>query len=508
MFQHTYSALLSGLSGLITEVECFIGNGLPYFNIVGIPSSHASFARERIRSALKSCGYPLPPSRITINIRPASPASPLSAAVFSVLDLPIALSILACQGLLPPAVLETSAFLGELSLNGDLKPLHGALPLTHCLLHRSFSHLFLPLDNAEEASLANPPALCGLTSLSQAISVVCGRTSPPSFIPAKPKNAPVSPSFDSVHGQTIAKRALMIAAAGMHNLLFIGPPGCGKTLLAKSIPSLLPPLSDSQKIQLTEIYSACHLLPSDQPLISEHPFRAPHHSIPVSSLIGGGSIPRPGEITLAHHGVLYLDELPEFSRISLESLRQPLEEHQIILNRLHASFCFPADFLLIASMNPCPCGYYPNTEQCHCSSSRIQQYFNKISAPLLDRIDLVLTLSPVPFSDLKQVSSLTYSEALCRIQAARQIQAQRFSSETIYNSRMDLQTVRQVCSLSPSLTAFMQEAYEHYQLTLRSYHKILRISRTLADLDGCTHIEQQHLMEALQYRLNINGMLS
>lgn len=507
MFQRTYSALLSGLSGLIAEVECFIGNGLPYFNIVGIPASRAASARERIRSALKSCGHPLPPSRITINIRPASPAASLSAAVFSVLDLPIALSILACQRLIPPVALENSAFLGELSLNGDLKPLHGALPLTHCLLQHS-SPIFLPLTNAAEASLANPPALYGLTSLSQAISVICKRTPPPSFASAKPKNAPLPPSFDSVHGQTIAKRALMIAAAGMHNLLLIGPPGCGKTLLARSLPSLLPPLSDSEKIQLTEIYSACHLLPADQSLISSRPFRAPHHSIPSSSLIGGGSIPQPGEITLAHHGVLYLDELPEFSRANLESLRQPLEEHQIILNRLHASFCFPSDFLLISSMNPCPCGHYPNTKQCHCSSSRIEQYFSKISAPLLDRIDLVLTMAPVPFRDLHSSSSLTHSEALCRIQTARQMQAQRFSSKNAYNSRMDPHAIHQACCLSSSLAAFMEQAYEHYRLTLRSYHKILRVSRTLADLDGCEKIEQQHLTEALQYRLNINGMLS
>lgn len=507
MFQRTYSALLSGLSGIITEVECFIGNGLPYFNIVGIPSNSAAFARERIRSALKSCGYPLPPSRITVNIRPLTAGTSLLTSTFSSLDLPIALTILACQGQLPASALQNALFLGELSLNGEIKPLTGALALAHCALHAHIDRLYLPLSSASEAALSKHSSLFGLSDLIQTLSVLRGHTPAPPLPPAEPETASVTPTFDAIHGQDVAKRALMIAAAGMHNILLIGPPGCGKTLLAHSLTGLLPALTLPEKIELTEIYSACHLLSNGCSLISQPPFRSPHHTIPTSSLIGGGTIPHPGEITLAHHGILYLDELPEFSRTSLESLRQPLEEHQITLNRLQASFSFPADFLLVASMNPCPCGYYPDTARCRCPAARIHQYFNKINTPLLDRIDLVLVLSPVPFAHLKQTPSLSHAQATAHIQAARFAQSKRFLSESCYNSRMDLSAIRQFCSLSPHLEAFMQKAYAHYQLTLRSYHKILRVSRTLADLEGCKQIEERHLTEALQYRLNINEVL-
>ncbi len=501
MFQTTYSALLTGLTGTLTEVECFIGNGLPYFNIVGIPSTAAGAARERIRSALKSIGCSLPPSRITVNVR-TTDAICGPAASYTLLDLPITLSILGSQRLIPPASLQNSLFLGELSLGGSLKPISGALSLSSCACRTQLHRICLPTANAAEAALSGHPAVYGLSDLPQAIAMLRGQFHPIPAQPAQPEQVDVPTFFDAIRGQDIGKRALMIAAAGMHNLLLIGPPGCGKTLLAKSLPSLLPPLSFEQRIRLTEIYSCSNLLPFGQSLLQSRPFRSPHHTIPVSSLIGGGSSPCPGEITLAHHGILYLDELPEFSRSALESLRQPLEDHSISLNRLRTSINYPADFLLVASMNPCPCGHFPNTQQCHCSPTRIHQYFGKINSPLLDRIDLVLQLPPVPIHDTKQPSAYLFEEVRHRVHAAHEVQLKRFSLADHYNSRMSIEQLQQFCALRPELEKFMHKAYDHYHLTLRSYHKILRVSRTLADLDGCEEIRQEHLLEALQYRLS------
>ena len=512
MFQNTYSALLSGISGIPLEIECFIGGGLPYFSIVGIPAGQAASARERIRSALKSCGYPLPPSRVTINIRPVDPSQPLLAAAYEPLDLPIALTILACQRHIPAAALSSSLFVGELGLSGALRPVNGALSLGYAAKRIAANKLYLPQTNAAEATFSAPCAVYPLHSLDQAIQVLCRRQSLPAMPPAEPAKPLPPPSFlNAIRGQDIGKRSLMIAAAGWHNVLFIGPPGCGKTLLANSLPALLPPLSLEQQIQITEIYSACGLLPAGQSLITARPFRSPHHSISATALIGGGASPRPGEITLAHQGVLFLDELAEFSHAALESLRQPLEEHAIVLNRLKSSLRLPANFLLVASMNPCPCGYYPDSARCHCTSTRLRQYYEKINTPLLDRIDLVVHLAPVKQQDLENsVPAISSAQAVRAVHRAHQAQLTRFRRRAAlgaqYNAHMNTEQIQQFCILNESLRSFMHQAYDHYQLSMRSYYKVLKISRTIADLEGSDAIQLPHLTEALQYRLTLPGL--
>ena len=512
MFQNTYSALLSGISGIPLEIECFIGGGLPYFSIVGIPAGQAASARERIRSALKSCGYPLPPSRVTINIRPVDPSQPLLAAAYEPLDLPIALTILACQRHIPAAALSSSLFVGELGLSGALRPINGALSLGYAAKRIAANELYLPQANAAEATFSAPCAVYPLHSLDQAIQVLCRRQSLPAMPPAEPAKPLPPPSFlNAIRGQDIGKRSLMIAAAGWHNVLFIGPPGCGKTLLANSLPALLPPLSLEQQIQITEIYSACGLLPAGQSLITARPFRSPHHSISATALIGGGASPRPGEITLAHQGVLFLDELAEFSHAALESLRQPLEEHAIVLNRLKSSLRLPANFLLVASMNPCPCGYYPDAARCHCTSTRLRQYYEKINTPLLDRIDLVVHLAPVKQQDLENSApAISSAQAVCAVRRAHQAQLTRFRRRAAlgaqYNAHMNTEQIQQFCILNESLRSFMHQAYDHYQLSMRSYYKVLKISRTIADLEGSDAIQLPHLTEALQYRLTLPGL--
>ncbi|MCF0135081.1 MAG: YifB family Mg chelatase-like AAA ATPase [Lachnospiraceae bacterium] len=510
MYQKTYSTSLKGLSGSLLEIECSITGGLPQFSLIGLSTQAAAASRERIRSALKQLGHSFPASHISVNIHACDVRSTDISESVSWLDLPIALCILACQGMIPREPLGSGVWLGELSLAGELQPLYGALTMARSLISHDWSGvqkegetplLFLPAVNAPEAALCSGIRALGLTSLAQAVDVACRRTDLSPAEPLRRVSRELPSLFDKVSGQGIGKRVITLAAAGMHNLLMIGPPGCGKTMLAQTLPALLPELTYEEQIQVTEIYSCRQMLEDPDTLVSNRPFRAPHHSISMPALIGGGRIPMPGEVSLAHRGVLFLDEFPELTRMSLESLREPLESHQVKISRVHSSYTFPADFLLLAGMNPCPCGYYPDKTKCHCREKAVRDYYGKIDSPLLDRMDLILRMESVKAGDIDRSVGLTQQEAVAMVKRAHDIQKERFNSAAVFNSRMDAEDISRFCPLSSEDKKFLTGAVDHFGLSMRAYHKVLRVARTIADMEGSGEIRRPHLLEALQYRV-------
>ncbi len=489
---------ISGIQGSAVMAECYISNGLPGFDIVGLPDAAVKEARERVRAAAKSSGLSFPVSRITVNLAPAN----LKKAGTHY-DLPILLSILAaCGSVRRPK--STSAFLGELSLDGQLRPVSGVLPMALAAKREGIKVLFVPAENAAEATLARGPAVYGIHNLKELAAGLNGETvlQPEPLWEPKP-NADAVLDFKDVLGQENVKRALEVAAAGSHNVLLIGPPGSGKSMLSKRLPSILPDMTWEESLEVSQIYSVMGLLTAKNPLVTRRPFRSPHHTVSNAGLAGGGSNPRPGEISMAHKGVLFLDEMPEFRKDTLDLMRQPLEDGKVTISRVVGAITYPAEFMMVCAMNPCKCGWYGDPSgRCRCSEMSVENYRSRISGPMLDRIDIVVEVPSVHFEDLRSRAEAEPSASVKeRVNAARTIQNRRFGAGiSMCNARMGPEEMRKFCQLDDECAGLMKDAFETMGLTARSYDRILKVARTVADMDSSEEIQPQHIAEAIQYR--------
>lgn len=488
-----------GIQGYNVSVECYITNGLPGFEIVGLPDTAVKEARERVRAAAKCSGIRFPNSRITVNLAPADMRK--SGTHF---DLPILLCILcACKVIKYPG--SNTAFVGEVGLDGSIRPVSGVLSMAVAAKLAGIERIFVPAENAAEATLARGPAIYPVNTVKELIDYL-NEVGPeikeePICVPDRSEVSYLD--FKDVMGQPIAKRALEIAAAGGHNVLFIGPPGSGKSMLAKRIPSILPDMTWQEALEVTQVYSVMGQTTADSPMVMRRPFRAPHHTISNAGLIGGGSIPRPGEISLAHKGVLFLDELPEFKRDTLDLMRQPIEDARVSIARVSGTLSYPSEFMLVCAMNPCKCGWYGDkSRRCTCSEASVAAYRSKISGPLLDRIDIILQLQSVDYELLRDRKEEESSEKIReRVNFARKAQIRRFhESSGLCNARMNSTQLRYHCVIDDAAHSLMKAAFESYGLTARSYDRILKVARTIADLEGCENIQVEHIAEAIQYR--------
>lgn len=501
MYSKVNTCTLEGLKGIVVEVESDLSRGLPVFNIVGLADTSIKESKERVRAAIKNSGYEFPLSRITINLAPANLKKDGSQ-----MDLAIAIGILKSAGLIKHSNLNDTVLIGELSLEGKVNPIQGALPMVLSLRELNVKKCIIPYDNKDECCVMEDMEIIPVRSLTQVVEYLNDELYIDPYMADINKEEEDfyddSLDFVDIKGQSGLKRALEIAAAGGHNMLIIGPPGSGKTMAARRLPSIMPELTFEESVEVTKIYSISGQLNSNS-LIKTRPFRSPHHTASAISLIGGGRVPKPGEVSMAHHGILFLDELPEFSRHVLEVLRQPLEDQKVTISRASSSLTFPSKFMLIASMNPCPCGYFGDPyHECTCSQGNIDRYLNKISNPLLDRIDMHIEVSPVKYLDFNENGREESSSSIReRVKIARAIQINRYKESKIFtNSEIYNKDIEKYCKLTGKSEDIMKFAYNKYKFSGRTYNRVLKVSRTIADLDGKESIEENHLLEAISYR--------
>jgi len=500
MFTKVNTCCLQGIDGHLVCVETDVSPGLPGFEVVGLPDATVKEARERVRAAIKNCGYEFPARRLTVNLAPAD-----MKKVGSMFDLPIAAAILLATDQVQAAA-ENYVLIGELSLAGEIRPVPGVLPLVMGARAAGIENVIVPAENAEEGALCEGLHVFGAATLAEAMAHLEGKTPLPETTADVARLLEDSQmamgDFAEVKGQENVKRALEIAAAGGHNILIIGSPGSGKSMLAQRLPSILPPMTAAEALEVTRIHSVAGALPPASPLLTVRPFRAPHHSASTVGLTGGGASVRPGEISLAHRGVLFLDELPEFRRDAMEILRQPMEDGTVTVTRAAATHTYPSDFMLVAAMNPCRCGYYGDkTRRCKCTASSIARYVGKISGPLLDRIDIRVEAETVTYSQLSAPPAESSEQIRRRVTRARELQAERLSALGLFCNAQLSKDVEERCDLTPAAARMAKEAFTAMQMSARSYTRVLKVARTIADLDECAKVQDHHIAEAFRYHL-------